>query len=165
MNGFREFLAKEVARIGWREFVRRSNEEFTSGALQGWLRGALPLPSHQVAIAAIVDVPLEKIKDMVWRAEQAREEERQPRPFRALNGGQETRGGSARHHQARPAGARAAGRVRKPRRKGLGLLITGASLLALASAGYAQPASQVPVSNYAETQETRRILSSRRRAA
>lgn len=81
MNVFREFLVKEVGRIGWREFVRRSDGEFTSGALQGWLRGALPLPSHQVAIAKIVDVPLEKIRDLVWQSEKAREEARPLRPF------------------------------------------------------------------------------------
>ena len=82
MNVFRDFLDKEVQRIGYREFVRRSEGEFTEGALQGWMRGAFPGPTHQEVIAKIVDVPVEKIKDLVWRSERAREEERLARLFR-----------------------------------------------------------------------------------
>jgi hypothetical protein len=139
MNGFRDYLAKEVARIGWREFVRRSDGEFTSGALQGWLRGALPLPSHQMAIAKIVGEPLEAIRDLVWRAEVAREEERQPRPFRTIDGQETTRRGATRA-QARPAGPRPAARVKRPRRGGLACLVT-VGLLTLSAPAVAAPVS------------------------
>jgi hypothetical protein len=158
-DGFRDYLAKEVARIGWREFVRRSDGEFTSGALQGWLRGALPLPSHQVAIAKIVALPLESIRDMVWRAEVAREEGRQPRPFRTDGAHQETRGGSALGRQARRADPRPAARVRKPRGGGLAGLVT-VGLLTLAA-----PAVAAPVWAREPAYEASSVDQRRRRAA
>jgi hypothetical protein len=87
MNLFRELLMKEVHRIGWREFLRRADGAFTTGALQGWSRGAFPSPGHQEAIAHVTGAPLEIIRDLVWRSEKAREEERQPRSFRPRAGG------------------------------------------------------------------------------
>lgn len=117
MSGFRDFLAREVQEIGWREFVRRADGAFTSGALQGWLRGALPMPSHQIAIAAIVGVPLETIRELVWRAEVAREEGRPPRLFRPAARPQ-TRGGSGGVAAPQPAGRRPTTRADSTQRTG-----------------------------------------------
>lgn len=77
MAAFRVWFLKELRRIGWRELVRQAGKEFTSGAVQGWLRGALPTPSHQVALARITGVPIEFLRVLVWRTEKARDEARE----------------------------------------------------------------------------------------
>ena len=179
-------MTTERAQATWIEVLRQLKAKYGTYAeigtaldlheqtVQGWVTGGnLPNLGTEKRIALTLALDEERLHAALdrLRSEQflrrlqthplAPEVAGNGRPFRR----QETTRRGQNGHKARPAGARAAGRVRKPRRKGLGLLITGASLLALASAGYAQPANQVMLDNYAETQEIRRLLSSRRRAA
>lgn len=89
MAAFRDWFLKELKRIGWRELLRQADGEFTGGAVQGWLRGSLPTPLHQIALAKIIGTSVESVRDLVWETEKARDETKEEQraasraPFRA----------------------------------------------------------------------------------
>lgn len=72
-NPFQTWIAGRIRSIGWSEFLRLADGAFTQGAMQGWCRGSLPEPSHQIMIAKITGVGLPFVKDLVWKAQESRE--------------------------------------------------------------------------------------------
>lgn len=90
MNPFRDWLQGEVARRGWTKIC--ADGGFTTGALQGWLRGAFPGPTYQEMLAKATEADLDTLRLLVWQSEKLKDQalalevELARKPFRPRNG-------------------------------------------------------------------------------